>query len=330
MLSFILFGYYYAGRVAAGTIDRASVNALVVRIVAALACLLSIATIVVMSKWAQNNPTDPDSEDVMYLGKPDMSNTSGIFAYHPVLMTSGFFVAQIFAISAWSLGRVRENAKLAHVICQTAGVSTMIAGYYAIMEYQDRSDSATLSTIHSWVGIMAVATFGLTYLWGATMAFLLLCFPGSVLRQGIDLRWHHRKLGVYALILSLAAVLTGVMNQLPRGQCANGSGYDIDGSKTYVDMPESCKLGLGVGVLVCLAVMFALWAVADRGESFAVAPATSPTNQNSSDSSAKRVATAVPIPVGSAPPYEYATVPTKSTALTSGDRQYMQVEQTQI
>jgi len=278
----ILLSYMYSARVVDGSLDRNVVNSLIVRIVAALACVFSMVTMILMSKWAKDTSTD--DTDQLYLGSPNWSSAKGLFAYHPVLMTSGFFVAQVFAAATWSLGKVRENAKLVHVLFQTAGLSTMIAGWVAIMEFQHKQDMGTLTTIHSWVGVAAVVCFGMNYFWGASMAILTMCFPNSVLRQGVDLRAHHKKLGIWSMFLSLAAVLTGIMNQLPQGSCLEEpESFSFDPSDAFNNIFPSCQYGMGIGMTAIAAVFCVLWAVADRGDSFAVPSTPSPPTISTSE-----------------------------------------------
>lgn len=268
-LALLLSAYAYATRVVSGTLDRKVVNLLIVRIIAAFACLLAIIMIILLYQWSRD--VISDDPDTLYLGTPSWSTTRGYFAYHPTLMTSGFLTAQIFAAATWSLGTVREYAKLAHVLFQTAGLTCALVGYIAILEYQARMDSPTLASMHSLVGVCAVAVFGFNYCFGAMMALLTMYHPDCILRQAIDLRSHHKKFGIFAMMLSLAAVLTGVMNVLPMGVCFEDSpGYSLDPSTQYHDLFVSCKLGFGVGICAILAVLMMLWAIADRGESFAL------------------------------------------------------------
>lgn len=278
-LGLLLSAYAYSARVVSGTLDRKVVNLLIVRIVAAVACLLSIVMIILLSQWSTD--VAADATDTLYLGTPSWSTTRGYFSYHPTLMTSGFLGAQVFAAATWSLGTVRENAKLAHVLFQTAGLACALTGYVAILEYQSRMNSATLASMHSIVGVCAVAVFGLNYLWGAVMALLTMYHPTCIVRRAIDLRAHHKKFGIFAMILSLVAVISGVMNVLPMGVCyANPASYSLDPSGQYEGMFTSCKLGFGVGICAMLAVLGVLWAVADRGESFASSAVAVATNNN--------------------------------------------------
>jgi hypothetical protein len=98
-------------------------------------------------------------------------------------------------------------------------------------------------------------------------------------------------------------------------------------------MPASCKLGMGVGVLVSFAAIFALWAIADRGDSFATpstAPAASaPPASNATTASGGRSTPPKQLPVVpvamvvDAPPYEY--IAGSDLPPTAQHRQYMQI-----
>lgn len=159
----------------------------------------------------------------------------------------------------------------------------MIVGWISIMKYQSSQNLPTLSTIHSWVGIIAVIVLTINYCLGCGMAVLTAWYPTFVVRQSINLRHHHRKIGGAALFLTAAAVVTGIMNQLPQGQCyyhptddTVQAAYDLDPSGNYPLQSRSCQIALGLGITVILGTFFGLAYALDRGDAW-FAPLTTTT-----------------------------------------------------
>lgn len=206
-------------------------------------------------------------------------------------MVGGFLTAQVFAICAWTLfysgsaGSAHTAAKLSHVLLQTAGLTCMVLGLVAIVEHRQYVvNGPTFSTMHSVVGVMAVGLFGANYIFGAVMALLTAFDPQSVLRKHIDLRRHHRKLGGAALVVTLVAAVSGIMDQMPQGTCfyrpTSTAGFSSDSTEQYADMTSSCQVSLGLGIVATLAVLFTLSVALDRE---VTAPAVSAQNKDVGD-----------------------------------------------
>ena len=96
-----------------------------------IACGLSLASLISVAKWAKENDYSSSDGDTNYLGSLDWKNN--IFAWHPVLMVGGFFVAQVLAPAMWVFfpEAQRMYAKGLHVLLQTGGVITVALGLYA-------------------------------------------------------------------------------------------------------------------------------------------------------------------------------------------------------
>jgi hypothetical protein len=274
MASLLGGSYYYALTIENNFISRTAMNDLLVRCYATLACCFSIVIIGLVSAWA-HTPSSSSStiNTIGYLGKPTWKDSKpyGYLSWHPILMIAGFMFSQFIAVAAWVLIPNHTHAKLIHVLFQTAGLTTCIAGWYAIAEYKKIINQPTFTTMHSLIGFFAVVVFGMNYIWGCTMAFLTVYYPKSLVRKHINLVHHHRKLGGFAMIMSVAAVLTGIMNQLPQGTCYyivkdndESAEFDVDSADQYHRIPQACKLALGLGICVIFALIFTLAAAFDR------------------------------------------------------------------
>lgn len=151
------------------------------KIPAAVGMALALTSVGLVSAWASSGGTEDGDT---FLGVPDWR--SNLFAWHPVLMVGGFFAAQVVAISLWAfdtppapvgqqqhLVRAPSAAiKLLHVFFQCAAVGTLIAGLMAIVQSALKFGSPSLTSMHSWYGVTAVAMFGTNYLFGMPLPAL--------------------------------------------------------------------------------------------------------------------------------------------------------------
>jgi len=232
-----------------------------------IAVLAGVLAIGLVAGWAQDNK----HSDIRYLGKPSRSN---IFAWHPVLMVC-FFFCQIQALVNWSVFSDHFIAKLAHVFAHVVGIVLLILGLIAVVRYNYDNKSPSLNTMHGWVGVCAIAIFGSNFLWGSAMALITAINPSSKIRKFLPLLIMHRIIGSCAMILSGAAILTGIMDKLPYGSCfyilsstdKQLSRRDTDPAENYSFLPGSCKIAHGLGIAVIIACMFSIIGVIARSYS---------------------------------------------------------------
>jgi hypothetical protein len=243
---------------------------------AVAAISLAIASTVLVSNWAKENGESPRTMSG-FLGIP--SGANNIFAWHPVFMVGGFFFSQVVALTAWSIGDESHHSlkKAIHVLFQLGAAATMIAGLAAIVHHQFLKKSPSLTSMHSWVGVMAISLFGLNMSWGLVMALLTRFNPDSILRKAFDLRLIHKFIGLAAFGLTTVAILTGITDWLPLGSCyykydtANTYRADWNPSNNYGALPVACQIANGLGVVVLLAAMAVFIAVGLRTTTMSVA-----------------------------------------------------------
>ena len=176
------------------------------------ALFASAAAIGLVSLWA----TDSLSGDPHYLNQPDWH--SNIFAYHPMFMVL-FCALQVQAMVGWSIFSAYLTSRRAHILVQVCAALSAVAALVAVVTDMWDTRSPSLVSMHSWVGVAAVAVFGFNFLWGSTMGYLSAFHKHSPLHVRLSLLLSHKYLGVTALVLATMAVLTGVMDFLPRGAC---------------------------------------------------------------------------------------------------------------
>ena len=273
--------------------------------------VLTAVTVALTCLWARNNSSNTSSASFPYLGTP--SWTDNIFAYHPVLLTAGFASAQLLALCTWTLFSSTSNntshhyvAKLTHVFFQLVSMSTLIAGIWAIWKYKLQMKSQSFTTVHSWLGIATVAVYGLTFAWGSFMAILTRFYPESVFRKAFDLKAAHRTLGLLSLFLTMATVLTGIMDHLPAGTCntAAATANLQDAAASFSDMSTACKIANGLSMTTMIATVCAFVTVMYRGDSFGFLLNTNNNNNNSTSSKSSLNSNATAPVVARLVPYE--------------------------
>jgi hypothetical protein len=157
-------------------------------------------------------------------------------------------------------------AKILHVLINVGGIVTLSLGLAAAVRYKSIYHQPALTSLHGWIGAGAVAAYGTTFLWGAFMSTLTQFAPDSSLRAAIAWLPIHRAGGLISLALSVAAVVTGVVNRLPDGTCyytPDPGVYipDPNPADLYKYLPNACKVANGLGISVIFAAGMLLAAV---------------------------------------------------------------------
>lgn len=240
---------------------------------AALSMVSLLVAVFLVSFWA----TDSNhGAQYGYLGEPDWTHNQ--FAYHPILMVAGFFLSQVLSVLAWSVappGAPRLWVKAVHSSVHLLGIATLITGLRAVVVHQTQLNRASLTTMHSWIGVAAVALYGSNILWGLLMALVTQLVPAdddwAFLRSAIEWLPVHRILGLATVVCTAIAVLTGVMDQLPNGTCfytgvVPGATYepDLNPAGHFNWLPDACKIANGVGISVTVSLLLLGIAVHNR------------------------------------------------------------------
>lgn len=224
-----------------------------------LAC--GVAAIVLVARWVQNDDT---SGDAGYLGLPSFDTNP--LAWHVALMVGGCFFSQIIAISSWGLfsalfDKDYEIGRMFHGFFQTASAGCMIAGLICIVKHVSDNNLESLTTIHSWIGVAATVMFGITYIFGSMLSIMKIFAPNSSIHTSVNVVLFHRGAGMATFGLIVLAITTGIMSQLQLGSCfylniasITPSIYRYPGEH-YYDLPGSCKIGNGIGILVVAAAI---------------------------------------------------------------------------
>jgi hypothetical protein len=226
------------------------------------AVALGVAALVLVCVWASDEyPNEPG-----FLGKPSWK--TNLFAWHPVLMVAGFFVAQVLGAASWNFVKNGVYARNWHIFFQLGGLSTLVAGLWAVWKHKLDGDIPLFTTSHAMVGIACAALYFLNFAWGGLMRVLTIYFPDSPLRRAFDLRFAHKHLGVVAAWMTYAAIATGVVNYMPESSCyyplSGDEKYNTDAAVTYAKMSYGCRIANGISITVMIASILLILSIMYR------------------------------------------------------------------
>ncbi|XP_068964638.1 lysosomal membrane ascorbate-dependent ferrireductase CYB561A3 isoform X1 [Petaurus breviceps papuanus] len=140
--------------------------------------------------------------------------TSLMFNWHPVLMVTGMVVLYGAASLVYRLPQSWVGPKLPwkllHAVLHLAAFILAVLGLVAVFNFHRHNRISNLYSLHSWLGITAVALFACQWLLGFTV-FLL---PWASLWFRSLLKPIHVFFGAVILSLSMASVLSGINEKL--------------------------------------------------------------------------------------------------------------------
>lgn len=239
-------------------------------ILAVTGILLSIVAWGLVSGWA----TGSSGDDRPHTGPgwigPARYWSSYVFAWHPILMVSGFFFSQVLSIAAWTFAPESSAAvaqKIVFWFWQASGIAFLVAGLSAIVSYKTKFQFYSLITLHSWIGVAVVVLFGSNIIFGilSQTSKPFVAFFG----KNIDLKHTHKLSTIITLFLTAAAIVTGIVDKLGWHGCnyvnTDYSDNDLDPARRFYAMPGYCKVAYGLGVAVVFATVFAILAATYDG-----------------------------------------------------------------
>jgi hypothetical protein len=262
-----------------------------------VAVTLAMVSLSLVSAWAYEPYNEDDREyyngSTAYLGEPQWKKN--VFAWHPVFMVAGFFFSQALAIISQSIMPNRTAAAVSQAFWQCGAVATLISGLCAITAYKARANyqagklthfddsflkskpaatrptgifierAQSLTSLHSWVGVVTVVTFGLQFLFGGISGLLdVIKFDPKV-----DLKGPARHLSLAAFGLSALTIVSGIVNYLPSSACnyvPTKSFHQVqnDPARQYNWLPNACKIANGLGLSVLFTAIAVFYAVSVR------------------------------------------------------------------
>lgn len=199
-----------------------------------------------------------------------------LFNYHPVFMYTGMILLALTSLLSYRiLPFAKVLTKSLHGLLHTVAISFVIIGLTCVLvgnNYRSKNEESVyypnFFTLHSFIGLGAIAVYFQNYLLGAYH------FLSSLQSVPVESRKEympvHIFLGTFAFILSIMAVLAGIMElfaENPAGCYYTTTEADTNPASHYHELPYGCKLANGAGVMVLLVAIFGLFALFNfRGE----------------------------------------------------------------
>lgn len=220
-----------------------------------------IASISMVCSWATDGSSQKSNR---FMNKPDWD--SNPLPYHPIMMISLVYSCLLirFVAKATSTTSMKLRDKVVIVILNILTITGIIIGLLAINKWRnlDGNNIPSLTTVHSWIGVAAVAFISAALLaqaicWiseqfepKATRVFF------SCVSEGLNI--------CSALLISLA-IGTGISNQLGRGYCSPQTvpGKSVTSLTTLDEFPLECLIANGLGIsatfgTLCIAALVKL------------------------------------------------------------------------
>ncbi|XP_061554930.1 lysosomal membrane ascorbate-dependent ferrireductase CYB561A3-like [Phycodurus eques] len=168
--------------------------------------------------------------------------TEAQFNWHPVLMISGLLVlyglaALLFRVP-WGWSQKKRGWKLVHAGLMLAALLLAAVGLHVAFVVHRSLKIPSMYSLHSWVGMSAVVTFAWQWFLGL-VGFLLPC---SAPQLGHALKGIHVWTGKAVLMLTLAACVSGINEQLS---------FALDGvsADAYSSLPAEALFANTLGIL---------------------------------------------------------------------------------
>lgn len=129
-------------------------------------------------------------------------------------------------------------------------------GLSAIWTAKNQKNEPNLTTLHSWIGLIAIIFVGQNYVLGA-FHFFLNIFPSAHTFNYLPI---HKSLGKITFAVGIVAICTGIQI-LTFGACGNYEvrGKDTNPAEYYDQISDGCKLANGAGILVVIGLILILF-----------------------------------------------------------------------
>ncbi|XP_054157545.1 plasma membrane ascorbate-dependent reductase CYBRD1-like [Oppia nitens] len=202
--------------------------------------VLGICMITLCSVWTHH-----------HLSGYSLATPEQVFNYHPLLMTIGMIVLNgngilIYRISRWLRF---QRQKLIHFSIQLSALTVSAVGLYAVFHYHNVRQIPNMYSLHSWLGITAIAGFTVSLL----TAFLAFLYPGfhPVYRRLI-LPFHIFN-GTANIVLSASVAITGLTEKALFSLQTPGAKYS--------DLPAPAMLINFMAISIAVFTVLVVWLV---------------------------------------------------------------------
>ncbi|KAJ7942831.1 Transmembrane ascorbate ferrireductase 1 [Quillaja saponaria] len=133
-----------------------------------------------------------------------------IFNLHPLFMIIGFILIGGEAIMAYkTVPAKRRSQKIVHLLLHLIALVSGVLGIVIIFKFHRESDIPHMFTLHSWLGMITICSYGLLWL----LAFFAYFFPGAEFSTRAALLPWHRLIGMVIFLLAICTAETGLVQQ---------------------------------------------------------------------------------------------------------------------
>lgn len=227
-------------------------------IAAAIAQFFSVTSLILVLIWAGKSEIDEG-----FLGGFKTQGTKlEKFNLHPVYMVASLIFLNSTAMLSWRTFPVSENWNRAiHGVTQTVGLIIMSLGLRHAFDYEFATGSASLYTVHGWLGILVVSLHSANYLGGV----LVNANPWVDAATKLTYKPMHQFLGLFTFVLACFQVMGGIQQKnINNGSCEYSvKSADYDPAEYYQKISDGCQLSNGLGYVVFLLCLTTLYACMD-------------------------------------------------------------------
>lgn len=181
-------------------------------------------------------------------------------------MIAGLIASSCYALLAFRhLPFGKPITKVIHVLMHTASIVFVVLGLTAVImsnnfksDNNDDSYAPNLFTLHSFIGLGAIFLYIQNYVFGV----LFYLFPIFTLDLKQLYMPNHKLFGMMALLISFAAVGSGLMEEFTSAGCSYSvTSPDNDPAASYHLLSGGCRNLNAVGIVCMLAVVSCVFAV---------------------------------------------------------------------
>lgn len=177
--------------------------------------LFAFLVLCLVAGWASKSGT----KYPFYLSPPDWK--TALFEWHPILMTAGFFVAQVYALQIMNLLKGSPIATPLHLFCHLIATASLISGLVAIVEYKNSTPGEIhLPSLHTWIGVLATTLYLTNFIGGMVGKAPIMHFAPdrrlhptaeSIIANVRVYRTLHVLTGLSAICASMGAIVSGIV-----------------------------------------------------------------------------------------------------------------------
>jgi len=172
-----------------------------------------------------------------------------LFKWHPFCMGLSFFGLMAEAVVAYhTFPGGKPTQKLWHLLFNTLGLLTAIAGMVIVFRYHSINSFPDLYSLHSWVGLLTFILLGIQYIVG----FAAFWWPRPKESTRRQILPFHVLLGCAVFILGAVSAVSGLLEKVTFTELTGAtpvgkySGYAMVGNLTGVLLVLSSAMALSL------------------------------------------------------------------------------------